>query len=370
MRNERGRTPHTEGATGGRARDRGHAKAHDRGTGKAPGRFPDAVISRLASAYFAWLDSHPELAPSLEQVLTELLGDAGVNFDRIDVRIKSWPSLKAKARKIRDGQPVYPDPWHDIRDIIGARITVLHSTEIPQVLTLLADAFEVLRSVDKAQETRVSGGFGYGSHHLVLRITEHTESLETYAGSVFEVQIRTVLQHAWAEFEHDIRYKRARGAAPDPQVDRAFTLAAGLIELADQQFDQIAGVTHPQQKVDTGVDAELTTETLPGVLTVLLGSRFPVSRLEDYRFLLELLRAHGIEKVSQLAELTNAADIEAVSNTLDYAFAPGQVRIVDDLLLNRYGEDHIQRTVDSGNRPKLRRSRLKNRLAALRPRRD
>ncbi len=362
-KNERGRRPAGKG-------DGAPEKRAEKRPDKRTDRVPDAVIARLGSTYFAWLEKHPDAQTAFEQVLTELLGDAGVNFDRIDVRIKSWPSLKAKARKTRDGAPVYPDPWHDIRDIVGARITVLHSTEIPSVLTLLAGAFDVLRSVDKAQETRVSGGFGYGSHHLVLRVTERTESLESYAGTVFEVQIRTVLQHAWAEFEHDIRYKRARGTAPDPQVDRAFTLAAGLIELADQQFDQIAGVTHPQPKVDAGVDAELTPETLPGVLTVLLGSRFPVSRLEDYRFLLELLRAHGIEKVSQLAELTNAADVEAVSNTLDYAFAPGQVRIVDDLLLNRYGQEHIQRTVDSGNRPKLRRSRLANRLATLRPGRD
>lgn len=343
-----------------------------KGHGHAPsaGKVPDAVIARLGSTYFAWTDAHPEAATSFEQVLTELLGDAGVNFDRVEVRIKSWPSLKAKARKIRDGAPIYPDPWHDIRDIIGARITVLHSTEIPSVLDLLGEEFEVLRSVDKAQETRVSGGFGYGSHHLVLRVTERSEGLENYAGTVFEAQIRTVLQHAWAEFEHDIRYKRARGTAPDPQVDRAFTLAAGLIELADEQFDQIAGVTHPTHKVDTDVDAELTPETLPGVLTVLLGSRFPVSRMEDYRFLLELLRAHGIEKVPQLAELTNAADVEAVSTSLNYAFAPGQVRIVDDLLLNRFGTDHIERTVESGNRPKLRRSRLSNRLSTLRERRS
>ncbi|WP_342320014.1 GTP pyrophosphokinase [Corynebacterium mayonis] len=328
-------------------------------------KVPDAVIARLGSTYFSWLNAHPGVRTTFEQVLTELLSDAGVNFDRVDVRIKSWPSLKSKARKIRDGEPVYPDPWYDIRDVIGARITVLHSTQIPAVMDLLAEAFEVLRSVDKAQETRISGTFGYGSHHLVLRVTEASESLEEYAGTVFEVQIRTVLQHAWAEFEHDIRYKRAGGSA-DPEVDRAFALAAGLIELADQQFDQIASVTQPQQKLDRDTDAELTPETLPGVLTVLLGSRFPVSRMEDYRFLLELLRAHGVEKVSALAELTNDADLNAVSGTLQYAFAPGQVRIVDDLLLNRFGAEHIERTVESGNRPKLRRSRLTKRLAALR----
>jgi ppGpp synthetase/RelA/SpoT-type nucleotidyltranferase len=53
------------------------------------------------------------------------------------------------------------------------------------------------------------------------------------------VQIRTVLQHAWAEFEHDIRYK---GTIPDehaPDLDRRFTLAAGLLELADREFSTI-----------------------------------------------------------------------------------------------------------------------------------
>lgn len=327
------------------------------------------TIARLGSTYHAWVAAHPDAATSFQQALAELLGDAGVNYDRVDVRIKSWPSLKAKARKTRGNQPVYPDPWKDIRDVIGARVTVLHSTEIPAVLTLLADEFEVLRSVDKAQETRVAGGFGYGSHHVVLRVKETSENLESYAGTQFEVQVRTVLQHAWAEFEHDVRYKRS-GEAPDPQVDRAFTLAAGLIELADQQFDQIAAISNPGQGVaalaDAGADAELTAETLPGVVSVILGSRFPLSRPGDYRFLAELLRAHDIETVAQLAEMVNAADLEAVANAMDYAFVPGQVRIVDDLLLNRFGTDHIERTASLGNRPKLRRQRLANRLSALR----
>ena len=326
----------------------------------------DDTIARLGSTYFAWVNEHPDAAATFRHALHELMRDAGVQFDRVDARVKSWTSLKEKARKTRaDDTLLYHDPWHDIKDILGARITVLHSTEIPAVQRLLADQFEVLRSVDKAEETRVAGGFGYGSHHLVVRVEEQSEGLEDYAGQVFEVQIRTVLQHAWAEFEHDIRYKRASEKL-DPQVDRAFTLAAGLIELADQQFDQIATLADPQERVNTDVDAEISPETLPGILTVLLGSQFPLSRAGDYRFLTELLRAHGIEVVSEVAELTNPADIEAVSNTLNYPFMPGQVRIMDDLLLNRFGNEHIEKTWDAGNRPGVRRKRLTSRLALLR----
>lgn len=340
-------------------------------------KVPDAVIARLGSTYFAWLEAHPDIAPQLQGALRELMLDAGINFDRVDVRVKTWPSLKAKARKLRDDEtPAYPDPWNDIRDIIGARVTVLHSTEIPAVQRLLANQFDVLRSVDKAEETRVAGGFGYGSHHLLVRITDQSEGLEAYEGTVVEVQIRTVLQHAWAEFEHDIRYKRVGSGGLDPQVDRAFTLAAGLIELADQQFDQIADIAQPFQSRAAGsvegaaavadIEAELSPETLPGILTIVLGPRFPVSRVDDYRFLHELLRAHGIEDVAALGELINPADMEAVSNSLEYRFVPGQVRIVDDLLLNRFGVEHIERTADAGHRPEERRTRLTRRLQQLR----
>ncbi|MDK6519595.1 hypothetical protein QP149_25685, partial [Escherichia coli] len=70
--------------------------------------------------------------------------------------------------------------------------------------------------------------------------------------------------------------------------------------------------------------------------------------------------------VSALAELANPADIEAVQNTLQTRFTPGQVRLVDDLLLNKYGQEHINRTWESGNRPLLRKRKLTRRLTQLR----
>lgn len=89
------------------------------------GKVPDATIARLGSTYFAWVRAHEDIAPTFRGALHELMRDAGVNFDRVDVRVKTWPSLKAKARKLRaDGSPMYPDPWNDIKDIVGARITV------------------------------------------------------------------------------------------------------------------------------------------------------------------------------------------------------------------------------------------------------
>ncbi|AGF72855.1 GTP pyrophosphokinase [Corynebacterium halotolerans] len=324
----------------------------------------DNRIARLGNAYHDWVRVHPHAADEFRDAVEDLLTDAGVTFDRVTARVKDWSSFKAKARKRReDGSWLYPDPWTDVHDIVGVRVTTFHSTEIPAALAVLRESFTVRRSVNKTAETRVAGGFGYGSHHLVLEVPASVEDLADYEGLAFEVQLRTVLQHAWAEFEHDIRYKRG-SPVMDPQVDRAFTLAAGLIELADQQFDQIAALQQSGNSPDEDVD--LSAETLPGVLAVLLGNRFPRSRSEHYRWLEELLMANGITTVAELDELLNDADIDAVHAAINYRFRPGQVRLIDDLLLRRFGQAHIDRTGATGTRAGQRPQRLSSRLRLMR----
>ncbi|MCQ9344407.1 GTP pyrophosphokinase [Corynebacterium phoceense] len=324
---------------------------------------PEHAISQLGNRYHEWVRTHPNAATEFSEAIEDVLDDAGVVYDRVATRVKGWPSLKKKAKKRdADGAPTYPDPWNDIHDLVGARVTVFNSTVIPQAIDILGRSFTVLRSVDKAAETRISGSFGYGSHHLVLQVNDSLEELAEYEGFTFEVQIRTVLQHAWAEFEHDIRYKQGP-KPPTPQVDRLFTLAAGLIELADQKFDDIAALMEvgpaPQDSV------EINAETLPGVLAVLLGDAFPRSRSEHIRFLAELLEANNIDTLAKLEALLNERDIIRVREAMRYRYKPGQVRLIDDLLLLHFGKEHIEATAELGDRGD-RRKRLNRRLKQLR----
>ena len=101
---------------------------------------------------------------------------------------------------------------------------------------------------------------------------ENQPAYELLRGRQAQVQIRTVLQHAWAEFEHDIRYK---GTIPDehvPDFDRRFTLAAGLLELADREFSTIrdrlrTGMTGPSpepQDDDPRISPRELAAFLPG----------------------------------------------------------------------------------------------------------
>ena len=327
-------------------------------------------LQQLHQRYQEVCAKYPNAAADFLGAIEDVLSDAGLTYDHVTARVKEWRSLRSKSRKRRpDGTLMYPHPWQDIHDLIGVRVTTYHSTEIPRIIEALTEVFEVRRSVDKTAQTRVSGSFGYGSHHLILRVPPSpvTPALQAYVGREFEVQIRTVLQHAWAEFEHDIRYKRRGNTGKlAPEVDRAFTLAAGLIELADQQFDLIAA---QQSATDTtapiDLDVKFTAETLPGIIALLHGNTIPQSRLEHYHWLEELLHAHGLTTVAQLTELMSPANLEQVKTALHYTFQPGQVRIIDDLLLAAFGEEHIAKTGTTGNFPAQRPARLRHRLALI-----
>ena len=327
-------------------------------------------LQQLHQRYQEFCTRYPNAAADFLGAIEDVLSDAGLTYDHVTARVKEWRSLRSKSRKRRpDGMLMYPHPWQDIHDLIGVRVTTYHSTGIPRIIEALTEVFEVRRSVDKTAQTRVSGSFGYGSHHLILRVPPARVApvLQAYAGREFEVQIRTVLQHAWAEFEHDIRYKRRGNTGKlAPEVDRAFTLAAGLIELADQQFDLIAA---QQSATDTtapiDLDVKFTAETLPGIIALLHGNTIPQSRLEHYHWLEELLHAHGLTTVAQLTELMSPANLERVKTALHYTFQPGQVRIIDDLLLAAFGEEHIAKTGTTGNFPAQRPARLRHRLALI-----
>jgi len=82
---------------------------------------------------------------------------------------------------------------------------------------------------------------GYRSVHFVCDLGKKRTCLPEYAhyaGLVFEVQIRTLLQHAWAEIEHDRNYKLS-GVLPAP-LERRLHVAAGALEMVDRELNSIA----------------------------------------------------------------------------------------------------------------------------------
>src|SRR5690606_3086700 len=129
----------------------------------------------------------------------------------------------------------------EITDQVGVRVVTYVLDDVAAVADLLADQLTVLHDRDMAQETASEGRWGYTSRHLLVALSSNglAEEHRSLRGRRASVQLRTVLQHAWAEFEHEVRYKGTIPEEDAPDLDRRFTLAAGLLELADREFASI-----------------------------------------------------------------------------------------------------------------------------------
>ena len=189
--------------------------------------------SVTTDAIAAYAAGRPELEAATErfvELVRELLDDAGINYLSVTGRTKSVESFAAKAERRHEGALLHPDPLVDITDQMGVRVITFVPDDVTAVAKLLAEELAVIDDRDMGQETARAGRFGYASRHLLVSVDASRTIPAAYSSlrrRSASVQIRTVLQHAWAEFEHDIRYK---GTVPEEHahdLDRRFTLAAG-----------------------------------------------------------------------------------------------------------------------------------------------
>ncbi|WP_431233828.1 bifunctional ribonuclease/(p)ppGpp synthase [Mycolicibacterium psychrotolerans] len=299
---------------------------------------PEPMPGVVGDAVARYAERRPALVATTENYLalvTRLLDDAGINYLSVTARTKSVASFAAKADRSRNGERLYTDPSSQITDQVGLRVITYLREDVTAVGTLLSEEFDVLTDLDMGQVTAREGRWGYASRHMLI-----ANDAETQPASV---QIRTVLQHAWAEFEHDIRYKGTVPEQDAAELDRRFTLAAGLLELADREFTEIRDRLRTSMAEVRSPDAEEAGIATP-VLATYLGHRFPEagwSRTEHYGWMAALLVDLGILTLDALEELLTNVDTEAVNKKMDYRFPAGAVRRLDDALLATFADRYV-----------------------------
>ncbi|MEW6419082.1 MAG: hypothetical protein AB1480_13350 [Nitrospirota bacterium] len=115
------------------------------------------------------------------------------------------------------------------------------ANEVDAVAKVIEDEFsiDVENSVDK-RALLDPDRFGYLSLHYIAKLSERHSKLTEYkrfSGLKFEIQMRSILQHVWAEIWHDLGYK-SRQSVPK-EIQRCFSRLAGLLEIADDEFIRI-----------------------------------------------------------------------------------------------------------------------------------
>jgi putative GTP pyrophosphokinase len=265
-------------------------------------------FDRNKSAYDAFVRK-------IEHLVNELIVSAGYNPHTVTSRTKERSSLQKKLQK---EDSTYKS-LEDVTDITGVRVTTYFHDDVDRIAEVISKEFEILPefSVDK-RKALDPDQFGYLSLHYVVRLSHARRALPEYRRFErlrCEIQIRSILQHAWAEIEHDLGYKAKVEVPKDTR--RQFSRLAGLLELADQEFSRIRTDLAAYEKslpenikerpnevlLDKASLSELvrsdsTIREFDSLITSKLGG---VLKGEgNYEMLLEFLSCNGIFTVAQL----------------------------------------------------------------------
>ncbi len=320
--------------------------------------------SSAAAAQYEHVRPHYEaLCSALKEVTWEALNRARVKVASIEARAKAIESFRRKASEPSDADPSLPKyhrPLQEITDLAGLRIITFFLDDLQTIETMIEDEFDILERSDKSELLLQNERFGYQSIHYVVKLKGNRTALaeyERYKGMAAEIQIRTILQHAWAEIEHDIQY-RSTDTIP-LSVRRRFMSLAGVLEVADREFQAIQSEDArlrqtARESVQSGnLEAvEITPDALKAYLDAKYGADDRISNW-SYSWMASRLIRLGFTNFREVEECVGAYDDDKISRIV-WGSRQGQVTRFDDALLAAIGELLIGQMDDDWYRNVLR----------------
>ena len=188
----------------------------------------------ILKEYTENLEKYRRLEKIVKDKLDTIMKEERIMVLSCDHRVKEKQSLRGKLLKKGDKY----QSLQDITDILGFRLICYFSGDVDRMARAVEKCFVIdwENSIDKRRmlDPRT---FGYLSLHYICSLPAGEEYPEDLTGIRFEIQMRSSLQHVWAEIEHDLGYKGEYGVPRE--IRRQFSRLAGLLEIADAGFDKI-----------------------------------------------------------------------------------------------------------------------------------
>lgn len=170
-------------------------------------------------------------------------------------RVKSFDSYYKKILRINSEKVVKTDNLIYLTDIMGIRVICAFLEDLNFALNQIKQLFDIKEIEVKGADKKFSE-FGYESIHVLIKIPENCKPLleNEFADlkpispeAVCEIQIRTILQDAWAEVEHELIYK-AEFSPFDKPLRRKLASINASLSLADITFQEIRDYQNKLQK--------------------------------------------------------------------------------------------------------------------------
>ncbi len=203
-------------------------------SGKNRGRssLPDRTESE--NLYTRLRPEYELILQEIHQQLRDLAEQANIAVT-IKHRVKRFNNYCEKLVKLKKLQG---DDMIQITDLLGVRVICPFLEDLETFEQLISQTFEIVELERKAEQHSFSE-FGYDSVHLLIK-TRPVDSSVTLPHScdVCEIQLRTILQEAWAEVEHELVYK-SDITMPKYSIRRKLASLNASLTLSDLIFQEI-----------------------------------------------------------------------------------------------------------------------------------
>ena len=203
---------------------------------------PEQVVSLsyrrlIETRYHRTEESLHQILDALAREIQQILEREGLHVT-VRARLKSFESYyrkligKLQETRISGGNM-------KVNDLLGIRVICPFQGDLRNAESALRRDFTILEVEYKGRHQSYRE-FGYDSTHLLLQVPARIlRSLEIESGDfVCEVQVRTILQEAWAEIEHELVYKAELTPLDEPLKRKLASLKATLT-LSDNIFQEI-----------------------------------------------------------------------------------------------------------------------------------
>jgi hypothetical protein len=211
-------------------------------------------------------------------------------------------------------------------DATGIRVITFLNSDVREIEAIIKRTFavDVPNSLDRSGALGTDK-VGYRSVHYVCLLGDKRASNLEYKDLCdlkFEVQIRTVLQHAWAELAHDRSYKF--GVSLPPDLERSLNLYSGLLEIADRGFEELsARIDAYTQEVNDSSPEEWTTRSIDSITLTRFVEQLATSKGIMLSRTFEAgesaeavgeLQAFGLHSIAELSAITSDPKVEKFLN--------------------------------------------------------
>lgn len=193
--------------------------------------------AKLAALYARSRQGYEQALARFMNEIQELLTNGGLN-PTIKGRVKEFDSYYTKKLRLLKKAWTEKTLQQPVNDVLAIRV-------VCPFLGDLAIAEKLLRSRHEIEEVERKGAersfreFGYESIHVLVKVPPSLASLcGGLERNVIEIQLRTILQEAWAEVEHELVYKAEFTPFDEPMRRKLAALNANLT-LSDIMFQEI-----------------------------------------------------------------------------------------------------------------------------------